>query len=721
MALGHALTETEIGTLVQAEIARSIDYDRSEFKKDRVRAIEYDRGEVRDLPVEEGRSSATSRDVSDTIGFMMPGLMRVFFSGDEIVVFEPQGPEDEATAQQASDYINFILRELNAYEVFWDVFQDSLLHANGIVKVWWEPYEKVSVHVYHNLDDNQLSLLLSDNEVEVVEHEPVQIINQDELGNQVRQVLHHVKIKRVQKLGRVKIAAVPPEEFLIDAKANSLVEASFVAHRALNTRSSLIESGFDPEKVAKLPAFGGTMSFDRVQIARREQIGSVYTSSGLDESMDMVETIECYIKCDYNGDGIAETLKVIMGGDGSSEVLDWEEWEADCPFCDFVAERVAHRWLGRSIFNSVEDVMRVKTTLLRQFLDNLYQSNIPDRVVNEDAVANMDSVYDRQIGNVIRVNGDPNSAVSTSVVPFIAKEALTGLQYCDELIEKRTGVSKNTMALDMNALQNQTATAVMAAQAGAYSRIELVARNFAEMGFKEFFKKLLKLIIQNQDKPRTIRLRNQWVEYDPRSWNSNMDCTVSVGLGSGSKERDMTVLQTIAQKQEQIIQMAGPQNPVCGVGEYVNTLKKIVETAGIKNTTQFFKDVDPNQPAQPQQPNPKQAEAQAKLQMQQAESAARMQLEQQEAAAKIQLAREENAARLQIERERNAMELEAMREKHALEMQHKRELAAINEQLKRTEMQNELALTEQSNMLNALYKTGKSPDNNLDRQSVPGE
>ncbi|MBS3650015.1 hypothetical protein KEU06_15485 [Pseudaminobacter sp. 19-2017] len=490
MAKGIRLSESEIGALCQAEIARSIDYDRSEFRKDRVRAIEYMRGEVRDLPAEEGRSSVTSRDVSDTISFMMPGLMRVFFSGDNIVCYEPVGPEDEQTAEQATDYINFILNELDAYEVFWDVFQDALLHANGVVKHWWEPYERTSVSVFHNLTEGQLALLLSEPDIDVLEHQTRELVEQPQTpenplgGGQLPMMppmvvaVHDVKIKRTEKLGRVKICAVPPEEFLIDAKATSIRTSSFCGHRALNTRSSLIEEGYDPDLVAKLPAFGGTMSFDRVQVARREQIGSVYTSSGLDESMDIVETIECYIRCDYNGDGIAETLKVVMGGSGSSDVLDWEEWEEDYPFTDFVAERVPHRWLGNSIFNEVEDVQRVKTTLTRQLLDNLYASNIPDRVVNEDSIVNMDSVYDRQIGNVIRTTGDPNAAVTTSFVPFVAKEALTGLAYMDEVIEKRTGVSKNTMALDLNALQGQTATAVNAAQAGAYSKIELVARNF---------------------------------------------------------------------------------------------------------------------------------------------------------------------------------------------------------------------------------------------------
>lgn len=731
------MSETEIGSLVNAEIAASIDYDRSSFRKDRVRAIQYMNGEVPDVPYEEGRSSVTSHDVADTIGFMMPGLMRVFFSGDEIVRFEPETPDDEPIAQQATDYINYLLPELDVYEVFWDVFQDALLHANGVVKHWWEPTEKVSVNIFTNLSDNALSLLLSDPTVTVVEHQtkeseivpptPQNPFNGGQLPSMppMMTMLHDVKIKRVQKTGRVRICAVPPEEFLIAVNAKSIREASFVGHRQLNPRSFLIEQGFDPEIVEKLPAFGGTMSFDQVQLARREQMGTWNTATGFDKSMDLVETIECYVKCDYNGDGIAETLKVVMGGSGTSEVLDWEEWEDDYPFTDFVAERVPHRWLGKSIFNQTEDIQRVNTVLTRQLLDNLYASNIPDRVVNEDLIVNMDAVYDRQIGNVIRTTGNPNAAVATSSVPFVAKEALTGLEYMDKVKEARTGVSRNTRALDMQALQNTTATAVNAAQSGAYSMIELVARNFAEMGFKRFFKALLKLIVENQDEPRTIRLRNQWIEFDPKSWNSSMDCTVSVGLGSGSKEKDLMILQGIAAKQEQIIQMAGPNNPLCGIVEYGNTLKKMTEAGGIKNTTQFFKDVNPEQLAQQagqQKPDPKVAEAQAKIQAQQQEAMAKIELAKTEAAANLQLKREIAQAEFELQRQKNMADLEFLKEKNMIELNHKRELAQINAQLKREELQAEMRLTEQSNVLQAVADAHKSDiDTKIRQQIVPNQ
>jgi hypothetical protein len=733
MAKGQQpLTESEIGSLVAAEIARAIDYDHSTYRKDRVRAQEYFFGDIKDLPAEEGRSSITSRDVSDIISAMLPGLLRVFFSGDEIVVYNPQNPEDEEYAKQATEYVNYLLREADGYTVFTDVFHNALLHANGVVKVIWEPYEHTTTHVYHNLDETALSMLLQDDEVEVVESEAIQTLVVNEMGVSTPETRYNLKIKRTQKLGRVKIVAIPPEEFLINPNATSIRDSVFCGHRSLVTRSSLIEQKYDPELVAKLSAFGGSMAFDRLKIARDQQFGSLYTNAGFDESMDIVEVVECYIKADYDGDGIAETLKVIMGGEGSSIVLDWEEWEEDAPFADFIMERVPHRWVGRSMFDHIEHRMKVKTVLERQLLDNLYASNIPDRVVNETMIENMDAVYDRQLGNVIRVNGDPNAAIAHVAVPFVAQQALQGIAYIDESIEKSSGVSQSTMALDMNALQNQTATAINAAQSAAYSKVELVARNFAEMGFKRFFKLLLKLIIQNQDKPRTVRLRNKWVEFDPTVWNASMDCTISVGLGSGSKERDVAMLQGIASKQEQIIQLAGPNNPIVSIAQYANTLKKMVEAGGIKNSDQFFNDVTPEAMAQApqggQQPDPKQQEAMAKqqeaaakLQVHQQEAAARIQLAQQEAAAKIQLQQDQAAADMQLQRERNAMELQASREKYALDLQHKREIAALNAQLKHKEMQDELALSEQSNLLNAYAKTGHRPDTNIAGQQLSGE
>ncbi|MGO4839520.1 phage portal protein, partial [Rhizobiaceae sp. 2RAB30] len=154
-------------------------------------------------------------------------------------------------------------------------------------------------------------------------------------------------------------------------------------------------------------------------------------------------------------------------------------------------------------------------------------------------------------GGVIQVN-QPGQ-IREVQTPFVAGESYQMLEYQDMVAEKRTGVSRQSMALDPEALSNQTATGQMLAQSASYSKIELYARNIAEIGLKRLFRCVLKLLVRYQDRPKMIRLRNTWVQMDPRAWNANMDATVSVGLGSGSRERDMMLLQQIAGKQEQII------------------------------------------------------------------------------------------------------------------------------------------------------------------------
>lgn len=717
------MTEEKLGGIMQAEIASAVEYDRSDYLKDRVRAIEYYRGEMRDLPAEEGRSSAVTHDVKDTIGWILPSLMRVFFSTQNLGEYEPNGPEDEAFAKQCTDYVNYVvMRECSGYQVFWDVLHDALLHANGIVKHYWDPTQHSKTYTVSGIDDNQLAVLLSNDDVEVVQHS----IMPGENG----QPLHSLKVRHVCKYGQLCIEPIPPEEFLINRRARDIESARFVAHRTLKTRSELIEAGYDKAKVIAMPA-QNSLEFDRVELTRLDHVGGLISPPAGDESMEEVEVIECYRKTDIDGDGVAEMVRAVVAGNGSTIVLDWDEWGGDVPFTDFVAERAPHRWLGTSIYDDTHDVQRIKTVLLRQTLDNLYQSNIPDRIVVEGAVKNPDALFDRRIGNVIRVDGSTD-AVRSDTVPFTAAASIEMLTYLDQVLERRTGVSRATMALDLEVLQNQSATAVNAAQSAAYSKIELIARNLAEMGFRRFFKCILKLIVANQDRPRVVRLNNTWVSVDPRAWNADMDVTINVGLGAGTRDKDALALAQIAQKQEMIIAQGGPTNPVANIGQYSNTLRKLCETVGIRNVDEFFSAISPQQVQQmaqaaAQQPHqdPKAQEAQAKIEIQAQSAQAKMQLDRQKAAADIgtqrqkdlldmQTQQQKNDAALQLMREKGAQEMQLQAQESAADLQHRREVALLDAELKREEMILEAQLQAQSNAMHA-----KQQSDNIRQQQVP--
>lgn len=155
------------------------------------------------------------------------------------------------------------------------------------------------------------------------------------------------------------------------------------------------------------------------------------------------------------------------------------------------------------------------------------------------------------------------------------------------------------MGLDAGALQSSTAAAVNATVSSAQQHIEMIARIFAETGMKDLYKIILKLITMHQDRPRMVRLMNDFVEMDPRVWNTDMDVIVNVALGRGTDTERMMMLRQIGEMQKEAMATMGPVNPLTDMQKLSNTLKAMTELAGFKDTSQFWSD-----PAQFQPPPP---------------------------------------------------------------------------------------------------------------------
>lgn len=660
MAKTKGMTEGQLAALVRSEIDDSIGYDESDISVRRAKALDYYEGKVPDVPAEEGRSQATSHDVADVIGWVLPGLMRTFLGSDRVVVYEPEREGDEPFAQQATDYINYVfMRECDGYRVLYDACFEGLLFGNGVIKHWWDTKPKYETLDYTGLSDEAYTLLVKDDYVTVLQHTPYQEVTED--GQQI--TTHDVKIRCVKTKGRLAIKALPPEEFLVERYAQTIADARFLAHRRLSTRGELIAEGFKEKDVMDIGT-GGELRNTDTKLARWDKLTSGHQRRDSDDPlMQEVEVFECYVQADYDGDGHVEWRKVVMAGSGGERsILANDEWGDEVPFSDLVPEPRPHRWDGRSVYDEVQDIMRIKTALTRQTLDNLYLTNHPQKVANPTNVKNPDELMSPSLGGTVWAD-DPNGIVTLSV-PFVAANSFQMLEYLDMMLEKRTGVSKQSSVLDGNELQNQSATAAQLAFDASHAKQELYARNIAEIGLKRLFKCLLKLIVKHQDEPRTIRLRDQWVQMDPRVWNTNMDATVNVGLGTGSRDRDIQALTVISNEQKQIIAQMGPTNPIVKPSQYVATLHKMVEAAGLKSPELYFAEVTPEieqamAEAAANQPNPEvqkeQIKAQSQAQLEQAKTQSQMQLEQ----AKMQMDREQKATEAQAAALREQAQMEA--------------------------------------------------------------
>jgi hypothetical protein len=664
------MDDDRLKALLSQEISSALTYDDTELSAKRAKALEYYRGEMNDTPAMMGRSSVVSMDVADTIGWMLPGIIRVFMASDKMALYEPERPGDEEFAKQATDYANYVfLKDNPGYRIMWDATHDSLLLGNGVVKHWWDDKEECEYTEHSGLTEDQIAILGTEQSVEIVaqkQGEPQIILAPDPTGQMVEMPIptYDVKIKRVTSAGRLKIECIESEDFGINREATTIENARFCYHRQDTSRSDLIEMGFDRDVVEALP-IDRFSTMQQEKISRDENASTFFNNVG-DNSMALVELFECYVKADVDGDGIAETIRAFYaGGHGSGELLDWEVWEDDLPFSDIPCEPVPHRWDARSIADDTSDIQRVKTVITRQFLDNTYWVNNPMTTAEENSVTNPETLRSPRFGATV-YHKKGSLPPAPMAVPYIGDKALLALQHFDQVREMRTGVSRSTMALDPEALQNQTATAANNTKDAAYSQIELIARNQAELGWRRVFRQLLKLIVKHQDRPRTIRLRDTWVEMDPRSWNANMDCTINIGLGTGSRDRDMAMLNQILNVQiamtDRLAQGGFSAQALEMVPKINMTASKLAESAGIKNPEQFYLDIKPEMLEQMKQeaanrPDPEMQKEQMKAQTQ-------LQLGQQQA----QLDAQADERKAQIETVQMQADIEAQGQKTHAEM-----------------------------------------------------
>ena len=642
------ITEEELVTRIRGEITESLGYMGDTISHQREQAMQYYYG----LPFGnevDGRSQYVDSTVQDTIEWIKPSLMRVFASGDDMVKFSPHGPEDVKMAEQASDYVNYVFTKDNpGWEILYSWFTDALLSKNGIVKVWWEDYEEEEREEYQNLDEVSLMAIISDDDVEVIEH--TEIIEEG-------QPYHDLVIKRKDYDGRIKIENVPPSEFLINREAKSIPEARFVCHRVLKTLSELREMYPDKDlDVEDLKGASEDMTdFSAERLERYQFDKSAKYWEGWGDATygeDGLRTYwlhESYLQTDYNDDGITELRKVCTVG---STVLSNEEID-NIPFVSLTPVKIPHKFYGLSIADLVMDLQLMKSTLMRNLMDNMYNQNFGRYAVLEGQ-ANLDDLLTQRPGGVVRVKS-PN-AVTPLATPSLEPYTFQMLEYLDGVRESRAGVSRMSQGMNENALTSHTtATAVNAVMSAAQSRVELVARNFAETGVKDLMIRIYELLYKNQDKERMIMLRNEWVPVRPDVWKDKYDCTVSVALGSGNKDQQMSHLS-------QMLQFAGEAMkgglPIVSMKNMYNLGASLIKAMGFQNVDDYLTDPDVIQPQQGQQDPAEQAkvlEAQVKqeeLKIKAAEvqiKAQKIQQEYQKLAVDSHLKQEE----INLEREQN--------------------------------------------------------------------
>ena len=598
----QVLDDPKLRSILQGQINNAIGYLGGLLSDQREKSLEYYQGDKLGNEM-AGRSQVVSTDVADTIESLLPILLRVFTSSDKVVRCEPVKAEDEPLADQATAYLNHIFyKENDGFTLLYNFFKDALIEKNGVLKVFYDETEEVEHETYKNLTDEEYKVLIDSPEVEILEDEVKEDVQADkaidELEDQMAAQgmdmdiptpkLHDCKIKRTAKKGKIKVESIPPEEFLIDKAAVRLEDADYVAHRVQLTRTQLIEMGYSKEEVYNLPTSDSTI-LNTEKLARFRNIEDYPYDTSNDPSTQRIQIYENYIRYDYDGDGIAELRKVVSVGSSAYQIL--ENMPCDqIPFVSVTPIPMPHRFYGRSVAELVEDIQLMKSTVMRQLLDNMYLTN-NNRVAIMDGMVNMDDLLTTRPGGVVRTKQPPNQVMQPIQAQPISQQAFPLLEYLDQVREVRTGVTKYNQGLDSESL-NKTATGISAIMNQTQMRSELIARIFAETGVKDLFRKMFALSVKYQDKEKIIQINNEYIPVLPTEWKDRFNVSITVGLGTGTKEQQVVMLNNILQKQLQAFELQGRRDyPMVTMKNIYNTLSKIIENAGLQTVGSYF--IDP--------------------------------------------------------------------------------------------------------------------------------
>jgi len=714
-------TKEELINILDTNIEQSTAFlnDNVMDNRNRAEAFYYRKPYKNELGKTKGRSSVIDSAVQEAVMGSLGELVRPFLSS-HMCEFRPTANGSMQQSKVITDVTRYVLfNDNNGADILRDSFFNALLKGLGIIKCYYDTKINKTKETYSNLSAEELTLLVNDKEVEIVEQqeniaEPVEVGTDPMTGQPLLQSpppTYDVVLEKSEDCSKVKIQNINPDHFIINKDAESIAESSFVAQKILLTRADLVDMGYDKKVV------DGLGTDDEIMVDDVSHFNEI-DSEVVDKTQEIITCYECYLDIgNEKGEAIKHRIFYASKTILEDEEIDYIPFYSLCPF------PMPNEFYGQSMADHTMDLQVVKTSITRQMLDNLYLTN-NSRVGAVEGQVNLDDLLNSTAGGIIRMK-NPNAIVPMQVQSS-ASQSFPMLEYLDQLQSKRTGVNDINQGLDANVLQNVSATAVATMTAQSQGKLELIARTFADTGIKELLQGIFHLLCKYQNEPRVINIAGYPLEVNPREWDNKYKVEVNVGLGKGTKNEKIGMLQMVLAKQEQILQQYGINNPLVTLKQYRETLAQFINASGFTDDAQFVRKITDEEMAKLMQmdaqadktpPQVKAAEAIAQAEREKAQM--KMQVEMQSQQLKLQ------ELQLETEKEKQELELKARQqqldaEKQMLEIETERAKLEADIQLRERDLQikeqknvNTASNDDMKNMISAVDKLAQASQGNV--------
>ena len=503
----------------------------------------------------QGVSKIVSSDTTEVIESYTALTTKLLLDNNKLANFIPRSarPRDIHQAKVASDIVNYcIFNKNDGWRTINTWVKSAYLYGNGTLSWSWAESFEYEMEEYDQINETVLDELLSDPLVEIVGD--LEVMENYGEGPQ-EQLYQNVRLRRKVDNSKVVLEAIPPEAFLINKDAKSIQDATFVA-KVVELSYSEIRQMFpsfkkDLSEIGENAEVGRGMSWSQEISSRKESVGidNWLLNEAADESDEantVLEVIECWIRTDRDGDGIAELKHVIKAGD---DILQ-EDDVSYIPVADLNPVEIPHEYHGLSLADMVRPQMQATTAILRGFVENVYFGNY-GRTLADPNVVDFSALQNPVPKQVIATNGPAVNSVQQLGPDPISPGTQGMLEYLQLQKEQSTGLSKAAMGLnDALYVSGNSEAKIAGAQNSAQIRIEHIARRFMETGFKDLCRGLLKEMKQNIKEDMMYKTDKGYASISPSDLQmipSNLDLDIQANLGENSNSNMQMKLQQMGE------------------------------------------------------------------------------------------------------------------------------------------------------------------------------
>lgn len=580
-----AMSNAELLTVLKNQLGDSIKYANSGFKANYEELYRSYNQEPYGTEIKD-RSQVISSDHYDMVESDMPALARIFLGSNDILKYVPLGADDQAEAEEKTKFANFIVRnQPDSFKIIHDWIKEPGWCKCSVVKTLIEETEQARYVAYENLSEDELVSCLQDLESE----DDVARVEVESQDQNKEAATFNVRFRVVQKVKKICIANVPPENFIISRGAKNKDSAMIVGDETTKTKGELIAEGYSKELVKNLIPNATDSNGNTTKQLRFEDQGGWDQRSGYHWTQEQVTIQSLYALVDVDGDGIPERRYIVKAGE---EILENEPYEL-VPYAILSQILIPHTAIGKSRGEKAAQIQKEKTAIKRGIMDNIYAVNRPRMGVDDSdgsidgGKVNLDDLLTHRIDGIVRTDGPPMSALMPIETPYIGDKALQVINYIDNEKVMSLGLQLGNQGLNVDDLYKETATRFEGVDSANKAKLELVARVYAETGFRELFDNVIWLAQHHQDSETEIMVLGKPLTVNPRNWRRKHYAQCLIGLGAGDNEDMINNLTGIMQIQNQQI-LAG--SPIADHKKLYNTLFDLLKVMGKPDPSRYFND-----------------------------------------------------------------------------------------------------------------------------------